>query len=273
MGHLIDRRLNGKNKSAVNRQRFLRRHRGEIRKVVEGNLRRRSIADTESGEKIRIPSRGMHEPVFQHGEGGEFTHVLPGNKEFVVGDRFPRPQSGSGGGRQGSPDGEGLDDFVFEINRQEFLDLLFEDMALPNLTKRQLSGQEAFQYRRAGFSTSGNPSNIDIRRSLKAAVSRRTAMTAGLKRQQRELQQQLDALDGAMAGEGDALTEQELRRVRESRAELQQRLEQVSGRIARMPFLDEFDIHYRRHEKVPVPRSRAVMLCLMDVRGSLDVRS
>ena len=98
-------------------------------------------------------------------------------------------------------------------------------------------------------------------------------MTAGLKRQQRELQQQLDALDDAMAGEGDALTEQELLRVRESRAELQQRLEQVSGRIARMPFLDEFDIHYRRHEKVPVPRSRAVMFCLMDVSGSMDQRT
>ena len=61
---------------------------------------------------------------------------------------------------------------IFEISQQEFLDLLFEDMALPNLTKRQLAGVEEFQTRRAGYSSTGTPSNIDIRRSMRAAVWR-----------------------------------------------------------------------------------------------------
>ncbi len=32
MVHFIDRRLNGKNKSAVNRQRFIRRYKSQIKK-------------------------------------------------------------------------------------------------------------------------------------------------------------------------------------------------------------------------------------------------
>ena len=57
----------------------------------------------------------------------------------------PKPQGGGsaeGGGGQASNSGEGMDDFVFEITQQEFLEFLFEDMELPNLTKRQLAGIE-----------------------------------------------------------------------------------------------------------------------------------
>ncbi len=260
MAHLIDRRLNAKNKSAVNRQRFLQRHRGQIRKALEKNLRDRSIEDTESGERIRIPARNTKEPTLHHGQGGRFTHVLAGNREFVVGDRFPRPEGGGGAGQgEGSPDGEGMDDFVFEISQQEFLDLLFEDMALPNLTKRQLAGQEAFESRRAGYAVTGTPSNIDIRRSMRSASSRRIALTAGLRRQIRELTAELEAL-------GDAQDEVSDR----ARAEIEERIAKLRRRVDAIPFIDEFDIRYRRHEKVPIPRSRAVMFCLMDVSGSMD---
>jgi uncharacterized sporulation protein YeaH/YhbH (DUF444 family) len=34
MAHFIDRRLNGKNKSAVNRQRFIRRYKKQIKQAV-----------------------------------------------------------------------------------------------------------------------------------------------------------------------------------------------------------------------------------------------
>ena len=43
MSYVIDRRLNGKNKSTVNRQRFLRRYREHIKKAVEEAVSRRSI--------------------------------------------------------------------------------------------------------------------------------------------------------------------------------------------------------------------------------------
>ena len=52
MSYVIDRRLNGKNKSTVNRQRFLRRYRDHIKKAVEEAVGHRSITDMEHGEQI-----------------------------------------------------------------------------------------------------------------------------------------------------------------------------------------------------------------------------
>ena len=94
MSYVIDRRLNGKNKSTVNRQRFLQRYRGHIKKAVEEAVGRRSITDMEHGEQISIPGRDIDEPVLHHGRGGRQTIVHPGNKEFVAGERIPRPQGG-----------------------------------------------------------------------------------------------------------------------------------------------------------------------------------
>ena len=122
MSYVIDRRLNGKNKSTVNRQRFLRRYKSHIKKAVEEAVGHRSITDIEHGENISIPGRDIDEPIFHHGQGGRQTQVHPGNKEFSTGDRFARPQGGGGsgpGGNQAGDSGEGMDEFVFQSLRVE----------------------------------------------------------------------------------------------------------------------------------------------------------
>ena len=166
MTFFIDRRENPKNKSAVNRQRFLRRYRKQIQESVKKKLGDRSITDIDQGEKVSIPAKDTDEPFLHHGRGGRHTHVLPGNKEFVPGDKLQRPPGGGGGGGGGageaSDQGEGEDDFIFDLTRDEFLDFLFEDMALPNLSKRQLTGSDEFKRVRAGFSADGAPGNISI---------------------------------------------------------------------------------------------------------------
>ena len=101
MSYVIDRRLNGKNKSTVNRQRFLRRYRDHIKKAVEEAVSRRSITDMEKGEKIAIPVKDVSEPSFGHARGGVWETVSPGNRKYVKGDRVPRPSGGAGGSGQG----------------------------------------------------------------------------------------------------------------------------------------------------------------------------
>lgn len=66
MSHFIDRRLNGKNKSAVNRQRFLKRYKTQLKRAVADAVDKRSITDMDSGETVGIPSRDISEPVFHH---------------------------------------------------------------------------------------------------------------------------------------------------------------------------------------------------------------
>lgn len=139
MTWFIDRRLNGKNKSAVNRQRFLRRYKAQIKQSISEAINKRSVTDIDSGESVSIPTDDINEPMFHQGRGGLRNRVHPGNDHFVQNDRIERPQGGGGGGGSGqgqaSADGEGQDGFVFQISKDEYLDLLFEDLALPNLKK------------------------------------------------------------------------------------------------------------------------------------------
>ncbi len=259
MAFFIDRRENPKNKSMVNRQRFLRRYRKQIRESVREKLNERSITDTGQGEKVSIPSSDTAEPFFHHGPGGRHTHVLPGNKEFVPGDKLARPKGGGAGEGEASDQGESMDEFEFELSRDEFLDFLFEDMALPNLTKQELIGSSEVKKVRAGFSSDGAPGNISITRSMRGAIARRIALGGGKRRELHRLEQELEALQAESVPETDTRVQ-----------ELQLRIDELRAALARIPFLDDIDIRYHRQVNEPIPTSKAVMFCLMDVSGSMD---
>lgn len=259
MSFIIDRRLSGKNKSAVNRQRFIHRHKAQIKKSVSDAVNQRSITDMERGEKISIPKRDIHEPVFGHGQGGDRTYVHPGNREFVTGDRMQKPKRGAGRGAQASNQGEGEDDFIFEISRDEYLDILFEDLALPNLIKKQLKTFDSYKYVRAGYTAEGVPSQINIVRSLRNAHARRIALGAGKRRKLKLLEERLQLLRKEdNCSEGDDVDE------------LMTAIEEVKSKLKRLPFIDVFDLQYNNHIKQPNPSTAAVMFCVMDVSGSMD---
>ena len=260
MSYVIDRRLNGKNKSTVNRQRFLRRYRDHIKKAVEEAVSRRSITDMEHGEQISIPSRDIDEPVWHHGRGGRQTIIHPGNKEFISGERIPRPSGGGGGGAgqgKASNSGEGMDEFVFQITQEEFLDFMFEDLALPNLVKKHLAGMDSFKTVRAGISSEGTPARLNIVRTLRSAHARRIALSGSSRARLRELKAELERL---RIEEPDNFTD--------IRA-LEEEIGGLRARIERLPFLDTFDLKYNLLVKQPNPTSKAVMFCLMDVSGSM----
>lgn len=263
MSYIIDRRLNGRNKSTVNRQRFLERYRAQIKEAVADAVTRRSITDMEHGESVAIPTRDISEPIFHHGSGGEREQVHPGNREFTTGDRIKRPDGGGGGGGgegQASDSGEGEDEFNFTLSQEEFLNFLFDDLELPNLVKRRLAGLEIFQWQNAGIVNDGNPAKINIVRSLRAATSRRIALGAGARKRLRTAEAELQALL-----EQDASPERVARM-----AALREEIERLARRLERIPFIDTFDLRYNHHIKVPKPSSQAVMFCVMDVSGSMN---
>ncbi|UGA55930.1 YeaH/YhbH family protein [Vibrio sp. VB16] len=262
MGQFIDRRLNGKNKSTVNRQRFLRRYKERIKESIADAVNRRSITDIESGEDIAIPHKDIKEPTFHQGQGGKRERIHPGNDQFIKGDKMERPKGGNSGGGAGegnaSPDGEGEDEFVFQISKDEYLDLLFEDLALPNLEKNQINKIIEWKTSRAGYKTSGVPSNIAIVRSLQQSLARRTAMTAGKRRLLKELELELDRI-----GKHEPAQPLEESRIEAEIAELRRRISSV-------PFIDSFDLRFKNFDRRPIPSSQAVMFCIMDVSGSMD---
>jgi uncharacterized protein len=260
MTHFIDRRLDGKNKSAVNRQRFIRRFKAQIKKAVSEAMAGRSIRDMDSGEKVNIPARDLSEPVFGHGPGGRREIIHPGNKEFLQGDRVPRPRGGGGGGGggQASNKGQGEDEFTFQLTREEFLELFFEDLELPNLVKTELTKLREYKWVRAGFTTDGIPSNINVVRSLRQSLARRKAMAAPYSGRLRDAEARLAALLET--------TDEQAPEVEELRAEI----EHLRARIRTIPFIDTFDLRYNNRVKQARPSSQAVMFCLMDVSGSMN---
>jgi uncharacterized sporulation protein YeaH/YhbH (DUF444 family) len=261
---IIDRRLAGKNKSIGNRERFLRRYREQIKEAVRKAVSQRGIRDMEQGENIHIPKRDVSEPVFGHGQGGQREMVHPGNREYVKGDRIERPQGGQGGGggSQASDSGEGEDDFVFHLSKEEFMQVFFEDLALPNLVKTSLAEVPEYKSHRAGFTSDGTPNNLHVVRSMRGAIGRRIAIGADWRRELRELQARLEELLRT-ALPGDPVTTAEIKATEE-------RIAFLRARVERIPYLDPIDLRFRSRVKVPVPTTKAVMFCLMDVSGSMD---
>jgi uncharacterized protein len=262
---IIDRRLAGKNKSVGNRERFLRRYKDQIKEAVKRAIDGRGIRDIERGEDITIPKKDISEPVFHHGPGGVREMVHPGNREYIKGDRIERPKGGQGGGSgkgQASDSGDGEDDFTFSLSKEEFMQVFFEDLALPHLIRTQLAETPEWKSHRAGFTSDGNPTNLHVVRSMRGAIGRRIAIGADARRELRELEAELEALL-LSAPAGDAASTGKT-------TVLQERIEALRTRIGRIPFLDPIDLRFRNRVRVPVPTSKAVMFCLMDVSGSMD---
>lgn len=261
MAYLIDRRLQGKNKSAGNRERFLRRHKTQIKEAVAKAVKGRSITDVEKGEKVSIPVKDIGEPSFGHGQGGIWEGVQPGNQEFQQGDRVERPRgggSGSGKGRAGNSDEMTEDDFAFELSREEFMNVFFEDLALPNLVKTQLKSISEFRNLRAGYTISGTPTNIHVLRSMRGAIGRRIALGGPARRRLEEAEDEIEAL--LKTTFEDDFRVQVLRR----------EIAQLRTRMNAIPYLDPIDLRYSNRVKVPKPSTTAVMFCVMDVSGSMD---
>lgn len=266
MRYFVDRRQNPKGKSLGNRQRFVKRARACIKEVVDRSLKDRSIKDLATGEKVTIPTKGIEEPKFLNdGRTGQKNRVFPGNKEFIPGDRIKRPESNGSArpGKKGADDGEGQDDFSFTLTRDEFLDLFFEDLELPDLVKKSLTDSKNFQTKHAGYRTTGTTSNITLVRTMRQSLARRMAL-------RRPRQSEIDEL------------EEEIKNLQEkSRLSEKQkaRLEAVKDLLVRkkrkrqvVSFIDPIDVRYHAFEKVPQPNSKAVMFCLMDVSGSMGER-
>jgi len=267
--HIIDRRLAGKNKSVGNRERFLKRYKGQVREAVQRAINGRSIRDIEKGEDIAIPKRDLTEPVFHHGQGGIRDVVHPGNREYVQGDRIEKPQGGGGQGSgkgEASDSGEGEDDFVFSLSKEEFMQVFFEDLALPNMVKTALAEVPEWKSQRAGFSNDGTPNNLHVVRSMRGALGRRIALGASSRDEIKLLEARLAELRASPVTADDALLRERAAEIEDIEAKLQQ----LRARMKGIPFLDPIDLRFRSRVKVPVPTTKAVMFCVMDVSGSMD---
>ena len=271
--YIIDRRKNPKGKNLSNRQRFIRRAKRSIERQIKENIIDRSISD-QSDEDVRIPIDGVQEPKFGHDpSSGDYDFVLPGNKDFVPGDLIPKPEGGAGGpGGSGSSDsGEGEDDFAFSLTREEYLSIVFDGLELPNLDDQK--GQPdltVFEHARAGFTTVGNPANMNLEQSMINSLGRRIALKFPKNKKIRELEAELVELDAFFSTLPVGKKERTSQWCRYQEIESEIRSLKIKARA--VSFIDPIDLRYNNFSKTPKPITAAVMVCVMDVSASMGTR-
>jgi len=259
--NIVDRRLNPRGKSLSNRRRFINRAKKELTEAVRRATGERSITDTGGDDKVWVKADRLREPSIHHsGDQGDRDHVLPGNKTFEEGDRLKRPNGGGGGkaGSEGAEDGEGQDAFQFALSQEEFLDIFFDDLELPDLLRKQMKSSDSFTPVRAGHAISGSVSNLNLKRTMRNSLSRRIALKRPRPEEIAACETEIESLAGAETAEDI-----------ERREQLVVQLEDHRRRSRRIPFIDPVDVRYNRFEMVPQPVTSAVMFCLMDVSGSM----
>ncbi len=256
---IVDRRPQ-QGKSAANRQRVLRRLNKMLKQQVDQLVGQRKLGDMDQQAEVVVQRKDVSEPTFSLNQGsGASDRVLPGNGRYQVGDLIPKPpsQDGGGGGGDGEGDGEGGEDsFRFMLSREEFLSILFDDLQLPELLKKELTDVVDKKFKRGGVVRHGNPGNMSVLRTFKASIGRRVAAAGSVAEDRAEAEDRLKA--------AEEVGDEELAKT------IRLELEELSRHAARVPFIDPVDLRHRSLVEVEAPRTAAVMFCLMDVSGSMD---
>lgn len=260
MTSIIDRRLTSRNKTLGSRQRFIRRIKSktDVKKSVQDAVADMNIADI--GKKnIKINTKDISEPTFEHDRGtGTRNIVAPGNEEYSEGDIISKDTgSGKGQGGQASDDGDGEDEFSFEFTKEEFMEIFMEDFALPDMVAKKIKELENIQIKRAGFTSQGSPSRLNLVRTARKAYSRHMALGRPSAYAMEQIEQEIAEEEKANPINFVRLNE------------LKEQLAQMSERCGIVPYMDRMDQQYNNFEKVPNPVTQAVMFCCMDVSGSM----
>ncbi len=250
MAVIIDRRKNSKGKTLRNRGRFIDLHKRQIRDGVKDILDNSNITDVGKTRKVRV--RPLSKPTFSTEPGsGDKKYILPGNKEYVKGDK-ERKSGGRGRGREGG-DGEGNDDFEFTLTKEEFMEFVFDHLELPDMIKKTMKDTNQWAIQRAGFKITGTPNQMDYRRTMINSIGRRIALKRPSQEDIEELEDRIDKCSDTG----------ELRK-------LEALLEVMQKKRAAIPYIDTFDVKYRNFDKQPKPRTSAVIFCLMDISYSMS---
>lgn len=256
MSNVVDRRNNPPNKSGTNRQRFIKRVEGKIKKSLPDVIDKNNIKGMTSKDgKIKVPIKGIKEPNFQHDpDTGDKKIVRPGNDKYNAGDKVRKPPKGGGGrrGRKASDAEDTEEDFIVELTKDEFLHYFFQDLELPDMIKKFLESTTEWRTKRAGYTTDGIPARLNKQESLKKSLARKISIGASLKRKLKKLEDMLDKAKTA-----------------DEKKDLEHKIYKVKKKMRSVPFIDTIDLRYNNFETYPVPTISAVMFCLMDVSGSM----
>ena len=153
------------------------RHRQKVREAIRENIAdiiaEESIIGQGRDKIIKVPIRGVKEYRFVFGENAPGVGSGDGNSQpgQVIGKADGRQQGAGRGGDQ-----PGVDYYETDITLEELVDIMFEDLQLPDMERKRL--REVLAERRSkrkGYRRVGVHVHMDKRRTAIARVRRRVA--------------------------------------------------------------------------------------------------
>lgn len=259
---IIDRRLNSKKSPGI-RIKALRRINKTINTQIKKQVAEGEIRDlvTKKDATITVPGKTLKQYSYRYGNVGVKETVIFGNQKFRKGDRLDRPTCDSGFGNGGSDQGDGdQDDFKFILSKEEYREYFFKNCKLPYLEKQKIAKSETVKRIRAGYTVDGNPSQLNLARSIRYAKSRKGGIRGVKKKKLRALQEELDKLLSL-----EVLDKQEEIRIKELRSQIRK----LKKRIKSIPFIIEEDLRYNQYLELPTPITQAVVFMVMDTSWSM----
>jgi uncharacterized sporulation protein YeaH/YhbH (DUF444 family) len=104
----------------VNRQRFLRRYKAQIKQSISEAINKRSVTDIDSGESVSIPTDDINEPMFHQGRGGCVTASIRETTtlyRMTASSALRAAAAVAERSGQASADGEGQDGLSFKYRK------------------------------------------------------------------------------------------------------------------------------------------------------------
>ncbi len=175
---IIDKRSYSTSASSSNRKRFIERCKKGLKDSVEEAVRNSRLKDLKSGRAVYSKDGSLDEPsVSNDGSTGKPSIVVANNRLKQRGDSWiERKSGGEGAGSGGGGDGEDtLKEYKIILTKEEFMDLVFEGMELPNCIKESLTGSDKYKLKRAGTAPDGPSSRLNIQKTFEAALGRKFA--------------------------------------------------------------------------------------------------
>lgn len=123
-------------RSAKDRMRHRQKVKNSIRDNIADILSEESIIGRDKNRVIKIPIRSIKEYRFIYGENT--PGVAQGNGKQKPGDVVGQPDPGQPSVGQGGGDQPGVDAFETDVTLEELINIMFDDLELPDLEKKSL---------------------------------------------------------------------------------------------------------------------------------------
>lgn len=247
------------------------RHRQKVREAIKGNiadiLSEESLIGKDKKDRVvKVPIRGVKEYRFIYGDNasgvGQGEGVEPGQTVGQGGE----PKQGD----QQAGDQPGVDYYEAEVPLEELIDIMFEDLKLPDEDKKKLKEIEIkTRFKRKGARKKGPRNKLLKKKTAEVHVRSMQEHKRAIAHTEEEIRKlrEIGASDPSKLREADEL-EKVLR-------EHQREIEEIRKKMGVQPKAGWIPIKNEdlRHSKtVPDIRreSNAVVLCIMDTSGSMD---